>query len=98
MCVADLNAFKDRRYYFFDIRQREFDNMDIRPAGNGEWRTIEKNMELDLPSQFFVGKKNTLVFWWKKQGNQHIMTRWMMHEFRLTTVIQPTKVTNLFCF
>jgi len=39
---------KHMRYYFFDIRNCRFENMDARPAGNGEWRIFERNEEFFL--------------------------------------------------
>ncbi|XP_045793040.1 NAC domain-containing protein 1-like [Trifolium pratense] len=94
MLPYDRNSFKDRKYYFFDIRNRRFQNMDTRVAGNGEWRTVEKNKELVLPSNYFIGRKNTLVYW-RIQGNEVVKTQWVMHEFRIGTIFHPIKVTTL---
>ncbi|GAU49455.1 hypothetical protein TSUD_407420 [Trifolium subterraneum] len=82
MLPYDRNSLKNRKYYIFDIRNRRFQNMDTRVTGNGEWRTVEKNKELALPSNYFIGRKNTLVYW-RKQGNEVVKTQWVMHEFRM---------------
>nr|QSD99832.1 NAC family transcription factor [Melilotus albus] len=82
-------SLESMRYYFFDIRNRSFQNMDIRAAGNGEWRIME-NKDLALPSNHFIGRKNTLVYW-RKQGNEFVKTQWMMHEFRISSIVEPHK-------
>ncbi|KAK2443771.1 NAC domain-containing protein [Trifolium repens] len=94
MLPYDRNSFKDKKYYFFDIRNRRFLNMDTRVAGNGEWRTVEKNKQFALPSNYFIGRKNTLVYW-RIQGNEVVKTQWMMHEFRISTIFHQIKVTTL---
>lgn len=88
---ADRYTFKDRKYYFFDIRTREFDNMEIRAAGNGEWRTVEWNKSFNLPNTNHTMMRNTLVYW-KMDGTQAIKSNWMMHEFHLTYISQPHMV------
>jgi hypothetical protein len=67
--------------------------MDTRVAGNGEWRTVEKNKQFALPSNYFIGRKNTLVYW-RIQGNEVVKTQWMMHEFRISTIFHPIKVMD----
>ncbi|GAU49717.1 hypothetical protein TSUD_407940 [Trifolium subterraneum] len=96
MLPYDRILSKHRKYYFFDIRNHRFQNMDTRPAGNGEWRTVEKNKELVLPCNSYIGRKNTLVYW-KKQGNEVVKTKWMMHEFHIVSsaIYHPRKVSHL---
>ncbi|XP_058742124.1 NAC transcription factor 47-like [Vicia villosa] len=88
------NSFRDRKYYFFDIKNHRFENMDRRQVGNGEWRSMEKNKEVSLPNNMFIGRKNTLEFW-KIEGDEHVKTEWVMDEFRITPTIHPSKVSWL---
>nr|QSD99838.1 NAC family transcription factor [Melilotus albus]QSD99840.1 NAC family transcription factor [Melilotus albus] len=83
-------SLENRRYYFFDISNCSFQNMDTRAAGNGEWRIIENNKDLALPNNHFIGRKNTLVYW-RKKGNQFVKTQWMMHEFHIARIVEPNK-------
>lgn len=82
---------KHMRYYFFDIRNRRFENMDARRAGNGEWRIYERNEKFSLSNNQLIGRKNTFVYW-RIQGNQALMTQWRMHEFVIGTIFHQTKV------
>ncbi|XP_058766818.1 NAC domain containing protein 52-like [Vicia villosa] len=56
------SSFRDRKYYFFDISNNRFENMDTRLVGVGEWRSLEKNTEISMPTNMFIGRKNTLEF------------------------------------
>nr|QSD99830.1 NAC family transcription factor [Melilotus albus] len=85
---------KQMRYYFFDTRNLRFENMNLRPAGNGEWRLLKRNEELALSNKHFIGRKNTFVFS-RMEGNQVVMTQWRMDEFGISTIYHPTKVAAI---
>nr|QSD99842.1 NAC family transcription factor [Melilotus albus] len=87
----NMTSFKHRGYFFFDTKNLRFENLNIRPVGNGEWRILKKNEELALSNKHFLGRKNTFVFW-RMEGNQAVMTQWRMDEFFISTICHPTKV------
>nr|QSD99833.1 NAC family transcription factor [Melilotus albus] len=74
----NMTSFKHRGYFFFDTKNLRFENLNIRPVGNGEWRILKKNEELALSN--------------KMEGNQAVMTQWRMDEFFISTICHPTKV------
>jgi len=68
--------------------------MDARPAGNGEWRIVERNEDFALLHNQLIGRKNTFVYW-RNEGNQALMTQWRMHEFFIiSTIHHPARVMN----
>ncbi|XP_058769170.1 transcription factor JUNGBRUNNEN 1-like [Vicia villosa] len=87
-----MTSISDSKYYFFKIKNSRFENKDTRPAGNGEWKSMEKNKEISLPNNMFTGIKNTLEFW-KMQGGELVKTEWLMNEFRITSSAHPTEVS-----
>jgi len=88
-------SLEHRKYYFFDLRNCRFENMDARPAGNGEWRRYERNTYA-LSNNQLIARKNTYVYW-RVQGSQALMTQWWMHEFVISTIFHPTRVMNIIC-
>ncbi|CAL5192971.1 unnamed protein product [Lathyrus oleraceus] len=88
------NSFSDRKYYFFDMRNHRFENMDIRKAGNGEWRIVEKRREVSLKSLYFIGRKNTFEYW-KMEGTHAVKSEWMMEEFRISPILHPNMKSRL---
>ncbi|XP_058741025.1 NAC transcription factor 47-like [Vicia villosa] len=94
MLPDSRSSFRDRKYYFFDIRNHRFENMDTRPVGIGEWRILEKNTEISMPTNMFIGRKNTLEFW-KIVGDEPVKTEWAMDELRISPTIHPSKVSSL---
>ena len=93
-CVAgNRYSLEHRKYYFFDLRNSGFENMDARRAGNGAWRIVEKNKDYALSNNQLFARKNTFVYW-SGQGNRALMTRWWMHEFFICTIVHPTRVMN----
>ncbi|XP_058742122.1 NAC domain containing protein 52-like [Vicia villosa] len=87
--IDTRNSFSDRKYYFFDVRNGRFENMDIRAAGNGEWRIVEKRKEVSLRrSRYFIGRKNTFEYW-KMEGTQVVRSEWMMEEFHIKPILHP---------
>ncbi|XP_058742120.1 NAC transcription factor 47-like [Vicia villosa] len=89
------NSFSDRRYYFFDLRNYRFENTEIRRAGNGEWRVIEKRKEVSLRrSIYFIGSKFTFEYW-KMEGTQLVKSKWMMEEFRISPILHPHRMSYL---
>lgn len=89
--IDSRSSFRDRKYYFFDIRNHRFENMDTRLAGIGERRSLEMNIETPMPTNMFIGRKNTLEFW-KIVGD----------ELRISPTIHPSKVNKnlilMICF
>jgi len=86
-------SLEHRKYYFFDLRNRWFENMDARRSGNGEWRIVERNEEVAFSNNQLIGRKNTFVYW-IGQGNRALMTQWWMHEFVIGRIFDPTRVMN----
>ncbi|XP_024626785.1 NAC domain-containing protein 83 [Medicago truncatula] len=87
-------SLEHRKYYFFDLRNRRFQNMDATPAGNGEWRMVEWNEEFALSNNQLIVRKNTYVYW-RVQGSQAVMTQWWMHEFVISTIFHPIRVSPI---
>ncbi|XP_058740048.1 NAC domain-containing protein 1-like [Vicia villosa] len=92
--IDTRNSFSDRKYYFFDLRNRRFENMGIRGAGNGEWRVVEKKKEVSLKSLYFIGRKNTFEYW-KMEGTQAVKSEWTMEEFHISPIVHPHMMSHL---
>ncbi|XP_057428248.1 NAC domain-containing protein 21/22-like [Lotus japonicus] len=70
---------------------RDLESLEIRAAGSGYWRVVEKGKDIHIPQNDQVmGKRNTLVFW-EVQGSQARLTKWVMHEFRLVLIANSSK-------
>lgn len=66
--------------------------MDIRKAGSGEWRVVEKRKEVSLKrSLYFIGRKNCFEYW-KMEGTQAVKSEWMMEEFHISPILHPHMV------
>ncbi|TKY45374.1 NAC domain-containing protein 83 [Spatholobus suberectus] len=74
-----------QKFFFYNTEARVFENPDKRTAGNGQWRAVEKDQDL-------IGKRNTLVFW-EAKGKRFTETKWVMHEFRLAPISNPSQMT-----
>lgn len=74
--LGDLN---EKRYFF---GRRNVSNRTIR-AGSGYWKYIRNKDKQVQTSSALLGVQKTLVFYRGKNR-----TRWVMHEYRLNTVIK----------
>ncbi|XP_057452013.1 NAC domain-containing protein 83-like [Lotus japonicus] len=91
---GDGKIFNERKCFFYNTMGRDLENLDIRVAGSGEWRVIEKSKDVHIPrNNKVIGKRNTLNFW-EVQGACTRRTKWVMHEFRLTLIANPSKMAN----
>ncbi|XP_057432994.1 NAC domain-containing protein 83-like [Lotus japonicus] len=91
---GDGKIFNQRKCFFHNIGGRDLESLDIRVAGSGEWRATKKGKNVHIhQNNEVVGKKNTLHFW-EVQGSCARRTEWMMHEFRLASIANPSKVTK----
>ncbi|XP_057432993.1 NAC domain-containing protein 83-like [Lotus japonicus] len=91
---GDGNIFNERKCFFYNIMGRDFENIDMRSAGSGQWRVMEKDKYVPIPrNNQVIGKRNTLNFW-EVQGAYARRTEWVMHEFRLASITNPSKMTN----
>lgn len=90
---ADGKIFNERKCFFYKTMSRDLENIDIRVVGSGQWRVMEKGKNILIPrNNQVVGRRNTLNFW-EVQGACARMTNWVMHEFRLVFIANPSKVT-----
>ncbi|KAL5058812.1 hypothetical protein RYX36_030416 [Vicia faba] len=92
--IDTRKSLSDRKYYFFDVRNGGFENMDIRAAGKGEWRIVEKRKEVSLKSLYFIGRKNTFEYW-KMEGRELVKSEWMMEEFHISPILDPNMKSKL---
>ncbi|XP_057425729.1 NAC domain-containing protein 83-like [Lotus japonicus] len=66
----------------------------MRVAGSGQWRVMEKWKDVPIPTnKEVIGKRNTLNYW-EVQGDYARRTRWIMHEFRLALITNPSKMAD----
>ncbi|XP_057432136.1 NAC domain-containing protein 83-like [Lotus japonicus] len=73
---------------------RDLENIDMRVAGRGQWRVMGKDKYIYIPgNNQVIGKRNTLNFW-DVQGAYARRTEWVMHEFRLVFIANPSKMAN----
>ncbi|XP_057435340.1 NAC domain-containing protein 83-like [Lotus japonicus] len=91
---GDGNIFNERKCFFHNIGDRNLESLDIRVVGSGEWRVMEKGKDVPIPqNNEVIGKRNTLNFW-EVQGARARRTKWVMHEFRLASVANSSKMAN----
>ncbi|XP_057432043.1 NAC domain-containing protein 83-like [Lotus japonicus] len=91
---GDGKIFNERKCFFYNTMGRDLENTDMRVARNDQWRVIEKNKYVSIPrNNQVIGKRNTLDFW-EVQGAYARRTEWMMHEFRLALIDNPSKMAN----
>ncbi|MED6222820.1 hypothetical protein PIB30_068176 [Stylosanthes scabra] len=86
-------VFLDTRYFYFDMKERVFEDKSKREAGKGHWKTVGKgNKEIvNKKNNKVIGLKTKLVFWRKKSRNHFVKTKWIMFEYR---VFLPTTTTT----
>ncbi|XP_057425731.1 NAC domain-containing protein 83-like [Lotus japonicus] len=91
---GDGKIFNGRKCFFHNTMGRDLQNLDMRVVGNGQWRVIEKGKDVSIPTNNeVIGKRNTLNFW-EVQGDYARKTKWVMHEFRLALITNPSKMAN----
>ncbi|XP_057453424.1 NAC domain-containing protein 83-like [Lotus japonicus] len=91
---GDGNIFNERKCFFYNTMGRDLESLDIRIAGSGQWKVVEKGKCIPIrQNNEVIGKKNTLIFW-ELQGASAKMTKWVMHEFRLVLVAKQSKISN----
>ncbi|XP_057425736.1 NAC domain-containing protein 83-like [Lotus japonicus] len=91
---GDGNIFNERKCFFHNTMGRDLENLDMIVAGSGQWRVMEKWKDVLVPkNNEVIGKKNILNFW-EVQGDCARRTRWVMHEFRLALITNPSKMAN----
>ncbi|XP_057418911.1 NAC domain-containing protein 83-like [Lotus japonicus] len=92
---GDGKIFNERKCFFYNTMGRDLENLDTRVARSGQWRIIEKDKDVPIPlrNNQVIGKRNTLIFW-KVQGACFMRTKWVMHEFRLALMANPSKMAN----
>ncbi|XP_057432780.1 NAC domain-containing protein 83-like [Lotus japonicus] len=92
--VINGKKFNGRKCFFYNTMGRDLENFDVRVVGSGEWRVMEKEKDVHIPqNNQVVGKRNTLNFW-EVQGICAKRTKWVMHEFLLALIANPTKSKN----
>ncbi|XP_057451942.1 NAC domain-containing protein 83-like [Lotus japonicus] len=90
----DGKIFNERKYFFYNTMGRDLESLDMRVAGSGLWKVVEKGKDVLIPqNNEVIGKRNTLIFW-EVQGACTRRTKWMMHEFRLVLLANPSKMEN----
>ncbi|XP_027352865.1 NAC domain-containing protein 83-like [Abrus precatorius] len=86
-------SFYEQKFFFYHTGTRVFENPDKRVVGSGQWRVVEKGMDVELAgNNEFIGKKNTLVFW-EGKGTRFSKTNWVMHEFQLAPTSNPSEMS-----
>ncbi|XP_057432044.1 NAC domain-containing protein 83-like [Lotus japonicus] len=91
---GDGKIFNERKCFFYNTMGRDIENIDLRVAGSGQWRVMEKGKDVPIPqSNQVIGRRNTLNFW-EEQGACARRTKWVMHEFRLALIANPSKMAN----
>ncbi|XP_057432900.1 NAC domain-containing protein 83-like [Lotus japonicus] len=91
---GDGKIFNERKCFFYNTMGRGLESLDMRVAGNGQWKIVEKGKDIHTPcNKEIIGKRNTLIFW-EVQGAYARMTKWVMHEFRLVLIANPTQMSK----
>ncbi|XP_057440140.1 NAC domain-containing protein 83-like [Lotus japonicus] len=91
---GDGKNFNERKCFFYNTMGRDLESLDMRFAGSGRWRIVEKGNDISIPrNNYLIGKRNTLIFW-EVQGAFSRRTKCVMHEFRLALVANPSKMSN----
>ncbi|XP_057440087.1 NAC domain-containing protein 83-like [Lotus japonicus] len=88
----DGKIFNKRTCFFYNTMGRDLGGLDMRAAGSGQWKVLEKAKNVLIPQNHeVIGKRNTLIFW-EVQAACYKRTKWVMHEFRLVLIANPSKV------
>ncbi|XP_057423366.1 NAC domain-containing protein 83-like [Lotus japonicus] len=91
---GDGNIFSECKFFFYNPMKRDLTNLYMRVAGSGQWKVVEKGKDIPIPqNNKVVGKRNTLIFW-EAKGVSTRRTNWVMHEFRLVLIDNPSKMTK----
>ncbi|XP_057428240.1 NAC domain-containing protein 83-like [Lotus japonicus] len=91
---GDGKIFNERKCFFYNTMGRDLGCLNMRTAGIGHWKVVEIAKDVPIPqSNEVIGKRNTLVFW-EVQGACYRKTKWVMHEFRLVSTLNPSKMAN----
>ncbi|XP_057453168.1 NAC domain-containing protein 83-like [Lotus japonicus] len=91
---GDGKIFNQRKCFFYNTMGRDLESLDLRVVGSGQWKVVEKGRDIPIPPKNeVIGKRNTLVFW-ELQGACARRTKWVMHEFRLLFIANPSKISN----
>ncbi|XP_020224897.1 NAC domain-containing protein 41 [Cajanus cajan] len=78
-----------QKYFFYDPKDRVFENTVKIGAGNGEWRAVERGEQIELSSIQMIAQRNTYVFW-ERNDNNFIRSNWVMKEFHLALNSNPS--------
>ncbi|XP_020228032.1 NAC domain-containing protein 41 isoform X2 [Cajanus cajan] len=78
-----------QKFFFYDPKDRVFENPQKIGAGNGEWRGVERGQQIELSGKEVIAKRNTYVFW-EGNGDNFTRTNWLMNEFHLILKSNPT--------
>ncbi|XP_057453242.1 NAC domain-containing protein 83-like [Lotus japonicus] len=91
---GDGKNFNEQKCFFYNTMGRDLESLDMRVAGSGQWKVVEKGKCVPIPrNNEVIGKRNTLIFW-EMQGASARKTKWVMHQFRLVLVAKPSKISN----
>ncbi|KAL2320349.1 hypothetical protein Fmac_029318 [Flemingia macrophylla] len=60
-----------QKFFFYDPKERIFENSQKICAGNGQWRELKKGQQIEIYGKEVIAKKNTYVFW---KGNDNKFT------------------------
>ncbi|XP_057426204.1 NAC domain-containing protein 83-like [Lotus japonicus] len=91
---GDEKIFNEQKYFFYNTMGRDLENLDMVVVGSGQWRVMEKDKNIPISQHNeVIGKRNTLNFW-EVEGECARRTKWVMHEFRLVLISDPSKMIN----
>ncbi|QHN87146.1 hypothetical protein HN51_041400 [Arachis hypogaea] len=86
-------VFLETKYFYFDLKERVFEDNNKIEAGKGHWKRVGKgNQELLNNNNKLIGFKTKFVFWRKKNRTQFLKTKWVMFEFRV--FLNPSQIMS----
>ncbi|XP_057425726.1 NAC domain-containing protein 83-like [Lotus japonicus] len=92
---GDGKIFNERKCFFHNtMGHDDLENLDMRVAESGLWKVMEKGKDVPIPTNNEVIGKRNIVNYWEVQGDCARRTRWIMHEFRLASITNPSKKAN----
>ncbi|XP_057425730.1 NAC domain-containing protein 83-like [Lotus japonicus] len=91
---GDGKIFNERKCFFYNIMGHDLKNLDIRVAGSGQWRVMEKRNDVPISTNKEVIRKRNILNFWDGQGDCARRTKWVMHEFRLALIANPSKIKD----
>ncbi|KAL2320353.1 hypothetical protein Fmac_029322 [Flemingia macrophylla] len=77
-----------QKFFFYDPKDRVFENSDKIGAGNGEWRKVERGQQIELSCKEVIAKRNSYAYW-ESNGGNFTRTNWVMNEFHLILKSNP---------